>query len=319
MIVKGRNCGTEWCPMLDTEWLALSTMTAAAITRAGDMQPMVGAGMSTNFGQGLHAAPGQSVSAFAYERYLGRWSRLSVPDVLAAAKLAQGCRVLDVATGTGEAAAMAVPIVGDTGFVVGADISLEMVKSARVRLNETLYWPVNADGQALPFVDDAFDAVICQLGLQFFPNPAAGLTEFRRVVRAGGIAAVCVNATSDRLPMWGNLADAMDRFLTQQQRDVLAMSWSLADPRRLEGLFSGAGFQDIRVEQIRREGSVSSFDDYWAPIEEGVGQIPQAYRSLDAVDRRSVRDEVRARLARYESADGKLTMGVEMLIGSGRT
>jgi ubiquinone/menaquinone biosynthesis C-methylase UbiE len=274
--------------------------------------------MSTSFGRGLHAAPGRAVSASAYDRYLGRWSRLSVPDVLTAAKIAQGCRVLDVASGTGEAASLAIPIVGNAGFVVGADISLEMVTSARARLDDPLYWPVNADGQALPFKDGAFDAVKCQLGLQFFPNHAAGLSEFRRVVRAGGTVAVCVCATSDRLPMWGNLADAMDRFLTQQQRNVLAMSWSLADPTRLEGLFSDAGFQDIRVEQIRREGSVSSFEDYWATIEEGVGQIPQAYHSLDETDRRSVREEVHARLSQYESADGRLTMGVEMLIGSGR-
>jgi ubiquinone/menaquinone biosynthesis C-methylase UbiE len=91
--------------------------------------------MSTSFGRGLHAAPGRTVSLSAYDRYLGRWSRLFVPSVLAAAEIVQGCRVLDVASGTGEAAVMAVPIVGDTGFVVGADISREMLKSARVRLD----------------------------------------------------------------------------------------------------------------------------------------------------------------------------------------
>jgi len=273
--------------------------------------------MSTSFGRGLHAASGRAVNLSAYDRYLGRWSRLFVPAVLAAAEIVQGCRVLDVASGTGEAASMAIPMVGNTGFVVGADISLEMVKSARVRLNEPLYWPVNADGQALPFRDGAFDAVVCQLGLQFFPNPAVGLKEFRRVVRAGGKVAVCVIATSDRAPMWGNLADVLSRFLPQQ-RDILQMSWSLADPRRLEGLFNDAGFQDICVEQIRREDSISTFNDYWAPIEEGIGSLPQAYRSLDEAGRRSVREEVHARLAQYESSDGKLTMGLEMLIGGGR-
>jgi hypothetical protein len=55
-----------------------------------------------------------------------------------------------------------------------------------------------------------------------------------------------------------------------------------------------------------------------APIEEGVGQMPQAYVALSETDRRSVRAEVRARLAQYQSADGKLTMNIEMLIGSGR-
>src|SRR5262245_56186552 len=116
--------------------------------------------MSISFGRGLHAAPGRAVSGSVYDRYLGRWSRLAVPGVLAAAKVAPACRVLDVATGTGEAASLAISIVGNAGFVVGVDISLEMVTSARARLDDPLYWPVNADGQALPFKDGSFDAVI---------------------------------------------------------------------------------------------------------------------------------------------------------------
>ena len=274
--------------------------------------------MSASFGRGLHAAPGRAVSASAYDRYLGRWSRLSVPDLLAAAEVVRGHRVLDVATGTGEAAAMSIPIVGDTGFVVGADISLEMVTSAHMRLDAPCFCPVNADGQSLPFRDGTFDAVVCQLGVQFFPDPAAGLSEFRRVARTGAMVAVCVNSTPDRLPMWGHLRDALDGFLTQEQRAVLEMSWSLADRNRLDGLYRTAGFQDIRVEQIRREGTIDGFEDYWAPIEEGIGQIPQVYRALGEADRRWVREEVHARLAQYEAADGRLTMGVEVLIARGR-
>ena len=189
-----------------------------------------GRGMSASFGRGFHTAPGRTVSLSAYDRYLGRWSRLIVPDVLAAAEMMQGHCVLDVASGTGEAASVAIQIVGSAGLVVGADISLEMLKSARVRLDEPCYSPVNADGQALPFKDGGFDAVVCQLGLQFFSSPAGGLSEFRRVVRADGMVAICVNTTPDRLPMWGNLANAMDRFLTDEQRKVLALSWSLSDP-----------------------------------------------------------------------------------------
>jgi hypothetical protein len=132
------------------------------------------------------------------------------------------------------------------------------------------------------------------------------------------MVAVCVNSTSDRLPMWSSLADALDRFLTADQRRFIAVNWSLSDPRRLEELFGDAGFRDIHVELIKREGTINGFDDYWAPIEEGVGQIPQAYCALSETDRGAVREEVRARLAQYESPDGRLTMGVEMLIGSGQ-
>src|SRR5689334_8718390 len=89
-----------------------------------------GCWMSASFGRGLHAAAGRAVSLSAYDRYLGRWSRLPVPDLLAAGEIKQGHCVLDVASGTGEAASIAIQIVGSAGFVLGADISLEMLKSA---------------------------------------------------------------------------------------------------------------------------------------------------------------------------------------------
>jgi hypothetical protein len=72
--------------------------------------------MSTNFGAGFHVAPGRAVDASAYERFTGRWSRLFVPSVLGAAEVAPGSRVLDVSTGTGEAALGALPIVGASSF-----------------------------------------------------------------------------------------------------------------------------------------------------------------------------------------------------------
>ena len=224
--------------------------------------------------------------------------------------------MLDVSTGTGEAALMALRTVGASGFVVGADISPAMLDGARVRLNEPLFWPVAADGQGLPFRNASFDCVICQLGLQFFANPALGLAEFRRVLRSGGSVAVCVISTPDKAPMWGILADAISRFLPGL-RNILYLSFSLGDPTRLEGLLAGAGFSDIRIDRETREDITASFDEYWAPIEAGIGSIPQSYLMLSDVDRRFVREEVRARLSRFGSG-GKLLMSVEMLIGRGR-
>jgi SAM-dependent methyltransferase len=199
--------------------------------------------------------------------------------------------------------------------VIGADISLAMVRSARSRLQERLFLPIVADGQALPFGDASFDAVVCQLGLQFFPDPTQGLKEFRRVLRKGGKAAVCVISAPDRAPMWGSLADVLSSFLPEL-RNVLFLSFALREPDRLEAMFHVAGFNDIRVERATREGSFESFSEYWHPIEAGTGSMPQAYLHLTAKDRRAVREEVRSRLSRFES-NGKLRMSVEMLIGSG--
>jgi ubiquinone/menaquinone biosynthesis C-methylase UbiE len=223
--------------------------------------------------------------------------------------------MLDVSTGTGEAAQMALRVVGAAGFVIGADISFAMLRSARARLQDQRFLPVAADGQALPFNDASFDAVVCQLGLQFFPNPTKGLEEFQRVLRKGGNAAVCVISTADRAPMWGNLADVLSCFLPEL-RNVLFPSFSLHEPDRLEAMFHVAGFHGIRVERATREGSFESFSEYWQPIESGTGSIPQAYLRLAPEERRAVREELRSRLSRFES-NGKLRMSVEMLIGSG--
>lgn len=79
--------------------------------------------------------------------------------------------------------------------------------------------------------------------------------------------------------MWGVLADVLSRFLPEQQ-NIFQLSFALADPERLECLLAGAGFRDIRVERETRADSIDSFDDYWDPIEAGVGSMPQAYLSL---------------------------------------
>lgn len=269
-----------------------------------------------NFGSGLHTAAGRPVDDSAYYQYIGRWSRLFVPAVLTAAEVASGDRVLDIATGPGEAALAALAVVTSAGHVIGADISPAMLTAARARLGDEAFRPVATDGQALAFRDGSFDAVVCQLGLQFFPDPARGLTEFRRVLRAGGWTAVCVISTPDRAPMWGVLADTLSRHLPEQ-RDALHLGFALAEPERLADLFLRAGFRDVQVKREVRQGTIESFDAYWAPIEAGTGQMPQAYRALPESSRQAVREEVKARLAAFES-NGQLEMSAEMLIGAGR-
>jgi len=268
-----------------------------------------------SWGPGLHAAHGQAVDTSAYGQYIGRWSRLFLPAVLAAGEVTTGYQVLDVATGPGEAALAAISV-SKAGLVVGADISPSMLQAARARLASERFRPIVTDGQALAFRDGSFDAVVCQLGLQFFPDPARGLMEFRRVLRAGRCAAACVISTPDRAPMWGVLADVLSGILPDQ-RNVLHLGFALADAGRLARMFMTAGFRDVKVTRETREGTIESFDDYWAPIEAGTGQMPQAYRALPEATRQAVRSEVEAGLSRFKT-DARLTMSVEMLIAAGR-
>jgi len=268
------------------------------------------------WGPGLHVTVGHRVNSSAYEQYIGRWSRLFVPAVLAAAEVAVGDRVLDVATGPGEAAVIALSRVGATGLVVGVDIAPAMLDTAWARFAAQRFRAAAMDGQALAFSDASFDCVVCQLGLMFFPDPARGLAEFRRVLRRDRCAAVCVISTPERAPVWGVLADTLSRYLPDH-RDQLQLSFVLADVARLERMLGAAGFRDITVKREQRDAVFESFDEYWSPIDAGIGSLPQAYRALPAGTREAVRREVEAGLSRFKT-DGRLAMSVEMLIAAGR-
>jgi ubiquinone/menaquinone biosynthesis C-methylase UbiE len=271
--------------------------------------------LSANLAPGLHVPAGRPADVSAYEGWTGRWSRLFVPAVVSAANVAPGSRVLDVCTGTGEAALGMLPIIGESGILIGVDIAPAMVTAARSRLKNRAFVPVAADGQRLPFKDGSFDAAVCQLGLQFFPDPLRGLTEFHRVLRKGCRAAICVISTPDRAPMWGVLADTISRYVPEQ-RDLLHLSFALSDAGRLERMFLAAGFHDVRIERKEEQDTSDSFDDYWNPIETGMGSMPQVYMSLREAERILVREEAKDQLSRFE-INGKLVMSVEMLIAVG--
>lgn len=254
-------------------------------------------------------------AASAYDRMMGRWSRLYIPALLAAARVAQGGKVLDVATGTGEAALMAAARVGASGSVVGCDVSVPMLSAATRKTAGTPIRLIAADGQALPCRDHAFDAVICQLGLMFFPDAALGLREFRRVLRPGGRMAACVWSTPERAPFISFMAEAMARQFPARREDLMA-GLSLSDPRLLHDLIEKAGFHDARVTGEARQIAFESFDDYWEPIEAGGARSGALYRSLSPDARGVVKAEVRERLARFESR-GRLVMDAEALLASG--
>ena len=265
---------------------------------------------------GLHARAGYDVDASAYESFVGRWSRLFLPSVIAAADIQSASNVLDISTGTGEAALAALPVIGPSGTLVGADISPEMVRSAVKRVSDTRFLPVVADGQELPFRNGCFDAVVCQLGLQFFPDPGRGLSEFHRVLRPGARACVCVISNPDRAPMWGYLAEAIARR-RPEKRDLVMTSFALADVKRIEDLFRTAGFVNVSVTREARAGTIENLDEYWNSIAAGIGSIPQLYLRLEERERRDVWDEVNAGLSKF-MVGNELRMNVEMLICHGQ-
>jgi SAM-dependent methyltransferase len=254
-------------------------------------------------------------AAAGYERAFAHVTTHFIPFLLRAARLAPGMHVLDIATGTGLAAEAALAAVGPTGHVAAADISPQMAERARERLrghaNTTV---VVEDGQALSVPDQSFDAVLCSLGLMFFPDPARGLAEFHRVLRPGGRAAVTVTTTVER-----SYNGRINRAIARHAPDLDAANtrfFSLGgDPARLRSLFDGAGFREVETTTEAHRFTLPSFDAYFAPFEGGGGSSGQAFIALPEEARRSVRDELRRE---HGDTGGPIEIDVELRIASGR-
>jgi len=101
-----------------------------------------------------------------------------------------GDRVLDLAGGTGDIAALLKPVVGEDGEVVVGDINAAMLEVGRDRLIDRglvsgLRW-ARLNAEALPFPDNSFDAVTMAFGLRNVTDKERALADIHRVLRPGG-------------------------------------------------------------------------------------------------------------------------------------
>jgi ubiquinone/menaquinone biosynthesis C-methylase UbiE len=109
--------------------------------------------------------------------------------VVEAAAIEPGMTVLDVATGTGNAA---IPAAQAGAQVTGLDLTPELFNVARVHAEEagvTVEW-VEGDAEALPFADASFDRVLSVFGVAFAPRQKLAAAELARVCRPGGSVVV---------------------------------------------------------------------------------------------------------------------------------
>jgi SAM-dependent methyltransferase len=96
-------------------------------------------------------------------------------------------RVLEIAAGTGVVTRAMASALPETVSIVATDLNQSMLDQAAVRgTKHPVTWR-QADAMKLPFADDAFDAVVCQFGVMFFPEKRVAYSEVRRVLRLGGI------------------------------------------------------------------------------------------------------------------------------------
>jgi ubiquinone/menaquinone biosynthesis C-methylase UbiE len=171
------------------------------------------------------------------------------PVLLDVADVQSGERVIDIASGTGVVARLAAQRVGPGGRVVALDLNPAMLavgQAAAEAEGIAIEW-LEADSQAVPLPDSVFDVVLCQHGLQQFPDRPAALGEMHRLLVVGGRLAACVWSPIEHSPGMAALAEALERHVSPEAGKNRRNPFALSDADELHRLLADAGFRDIEV------------------------------------------------------------------------
>jgi SAM-dependent methyltransferase len=234
--------------------------------------------------------------AEAYERFMGRWSRLVAPRFVDWADLPESGRILDVGSGTGSLA-YAVAERRPQARVVGIDPSPEYVAYAasRNRFPDRARFEVG-DAQQLHFDDASFDAALSLVVFNFIPDPKKALEQLCRVAKPGGKLSAGVwdyGAGMRMLRMFWDAAVQSDP--PAEKLDEKHMPLCRAGD--LSTLWTQGGLKDVREQSIDVSMKFESFADYWDPFLLGQGPAGSYVRRLDRETLQILRSESKRRLS----------------------
>ena len=244
------------------------------------------------------AFTGQSV-AEKYDRYLG--PLLFEPFAKDLVLRVQGKKysdVLELACGTGRVTRHLKKALPDNTKLVATDLQADMIKVAAGALpNETINWQT-ADAQQLMFADDSFDLVVCQFGLMFMPDKMKAASEVSRVLKKGG---KFIFNTWDKIENNGVIDlgnQIICSYFPENPPSFYRVPFSMSQPDQIESLLVAAGFRNVKVDAVEKEGMSPSAKEAAIGIVEGnpiyghiVSKDPKLVDIIRAAVEKKIADE----------------------------
>lgn len=248
-----------------------------------------------------------------YDAFFSPVTALAISALLDAAAVGPGMRVLDVACGPGRVAAEAAA----RGAVpVGVDLAPGMVALAR-SLHPGIPFR-EADVEALPFGDDAFDALSCSFGLGHFPRPELAAAECSRVVAAGGRLAFAWWDDPSRHRLQALFREAVAEVGAPPPSNVPVHSTlRFCHAGEFRRLLEGAGLAGVEVRGHTAEHRVPSTEALWRGALDGLAMTSAAIVHQPEAVQARIRSAFERRAAAHRTEHG-LTIPIAFLIGSGR-
>lgn len=277
---------------------------------------MAGDGKHENESIWDSAAPGWA----KWESALMGAAAEATEQMLDAANVEMGMKVLDLACGAGSQTIQAAKRVGPTGQVVANDIAKRMLTFAKSNAAdagltnvETLHGPAEDLSESGLRVD----AATCRLGLMLFQSPQDALAAVRSVlVENGRLAVLVVASPQDNLLFSKTMMIALKHAGKTPPPPGSPGLFALSDPARLENLFQAAGYIDTRVEQVVARMSIASVGDALTMMQEAFGAYRAVLADLDDEKRDVAWGEIRDCIGQF-SSQGSVNADMTFLLASG--
>jgi ubiquinone/menaquinone biosynthesis C-methylase UbiE len=167
--------------------------------------------------------------------------------------------VLETAAGTGLLTVELVRCLAPGAKIVATDLNQPMLDHAATKSGlEAVKWQ-QADAQALSFADAAFDAVVCQFGVMFFPDRVAAYREVARVLRPGGHFLFNVWGPLAANPVMAAVVEGLAaRYPQQKSWFIDRTPCGYHDAKLIASDLRAAGFADARIETVTLAGHLGS-------------------------------------------------------------
>jgi SAM-dependent methyltransferase len=214
-----------------------------------------------------------------------------------------GDTVLELSAGAGDTGFAAAAIVGDRGQLISTDFSPDMVEVARRRGAELGFQNVDyrvIDAERIDFDADSVDGVLCQSGYMLMADPAAALSETRRVLRSGGRLALSVWGAPERNP-WVSIGGRIlvERGHMPPPEPGIPGIFTMASEERTRALLEGAGFTSVRTAEVPVLFSFRDLDEYETWVMEVAGASAIVVRELPQREREALKSELTEAFVRF--------------------